>query len=148
MSNGIPYDDWALTHHGVKGMRWGVRKVRQAIGRAVGRARTSIKTRRTAAKTKKAVAKKRATENSGKINLSDYSTSELRSVVERLELENRYMRASSERAKIEKGSTKVDSALKTLGTLATVAENSNKIISGVGKLKKAINGDSSDKKKE
>lgn len=144
MSNGISYDDWALTHHGVKGMKWGVRKVRQAIGRA----RTSIKTRRTAAKAKKVAAKKRATEDSGKINLSDYSTSELRSVVERLELENRYMRASSERAKMTEGSSKVDSALRALGTFATVAENTNRIASSVSKLKKTIRGDSSDGKKK
>ena len=144
MSNGIPYDDWALTHHGVKGMKWGVRRVRQAIGRA----RTSIKTRRTAAKAKKVAAKKRATEDSGKINLSDYSTSELRSVVERLELENRYMRASSERAKMTEGSSKVDSALRSLGTLATAAENTYRIVSSVSKLKKTILGDSSDGKKK
>lgn len=144
ISNGISHDEWALTHHGVKGMRWGVRKVR----RAVGRVRTSIKTRMTAAKTKKAAVKKRATEDSGRINLSDYSTSELRSVVERLELENRYMRASSERAKMKKGSSKVDSALKTLGTLATVAENTKKLASAVSGLKSAVEGVSSNNNKK
>lgn len=143
MSNGISRDDWALTHHGVKGMKWGVRKVRQAIGRTVGRARASIKTRRTTAKAKNVAAKKRNSENSGTINVSDYSTSELRSVVERLELENRYMRASSERVKMERGSRKVDSALKTIGTAATAAENVTKIITNVDKIRKNFSKKSS-----
>ena len=147
MSNGIPHDDWALTHHGVKGMRWGVRKVRQSIGRAAGRVRSSIKTRRTAAKTKKAAAKKRATEDSGAAKLSEYSTAELRSVVERLELENRYMRATNERANMQKGSSKVDSALKSLNTLGNTIESVNKIASGASKLAKTIRGQSSDDKK-
>lgn len=145
MSNGISQDEWALTHHGVKGMRWGVRKARQLVGRV----KSGVQTRRALAKTKRAAKKKRAAEDSGNLSkLSDYSTAELRSVVERLELENRYMRASSERANLNKGSSKVDSALKTLNSAGNAIESINKIASGASKLAKTLNGGGeSDKKK-
>lgn len=126
-------DEWYLTHHGVKGMKWGVRKVRQAakkVGSAAKKAGTkvasSVKSHASAAKTKhsnkvalrkaaKNAAKRRSNENSGNLaKLSDYNTAELRAAVERLELENRYVRAVNERKNLTAGKKKTKSAVDSL----------------------------------
>lgn len=76
----------ALAHHGIKGMKWGVRRTPEQLARASGRPVKEI-----AGKEKgSGGAKKTASSSSGKKSLSDLSDDELRQRISRLELEKRY----------------------------------------------------------
>ena len=159
LTNPMNRDEWYLTHHGVKGMKWGVRKVRQAakkVGSAakkVGiKATSSVKSHASAAKTKhsnkvalrkaaKNAAKRRSNENSGNLaKLSDYSTAELRAAVERLELENRYMRATQERKNLTAGKKKTKSAVDALNGVSEKVNALNKAVRSTTTLVRTING--------
>lgn len=152
-------DEWYLTHHGIKGMKWGVRKVRQAakkVGSAAKKAGTkvvsSVKSHTSAAKTKhsnkvalrkaaKNAAKRRSNENSGNLaKLSDYNTAELRAAVERLELENRYMRAVNERRNLTAGKKKTKSAVDALNNASDKANALNKAIRSTMTLARTVDG--------
>lgn len=76
-----------LAHHGIKGMKWGVRRTPEQLARASGR---SIK--ETAGRDGDSGAKKAASASTSasKKTLSDLSDDELRQRISRLELEKRY----------------------------------------------------------
>lgn len=120
MTNGIPHDDWALTHYGVLGMKWGVRK----------RSQTSESRKRNS----KNAAQKTA------LRLSTLSDSEIRSQAERKELENRYLRAVNEQDRLIMGQNKVLSALNFIATniepVSKLADTTNKVATTVNKIRK------------
>lgn len=139
-------DEWYLAHHGVKGMKWGVRKVRQAAKKVA----SSVKSHASAAKAKhsnkvalrkaaKNAAKRRSNENSGNLaKLSDYNTAELRAAVERLELENRYVRAINERKNLTAGKKKTKSAVDSLNDVSNKLNAVNKAVRSATTLARSL----------
>lgn len=157
LTNPMNRDEWYLAHHGIKGMRWGVRKVRQAakkVGSAAKKAGTkvasSVKSHASAAKTKhsnkvalrkaaKNAAKRRSNENSGNLaKLRDYDTTELKAAVERLELENRYIRAVNERKNLTAGKKKTKSAVDSLNGISNKLNAVNKAVRSATTLARSL----------
>ena len=96
-----------LYHHGVKGMKWGVRKeVVSTIGKT---------SRKTADKFGKSY--KLRTSSKALAKAKTMSDEELRKVASRLELENRYVNARTAQA----GKSKINSLLSTIGTMSAAA---------------------------
>ena len=86
----------SLQHHGVKGMKWGVRKARPSSGSSKGR--TTAKKKKTSSsittlfKKKKAVKKtaEKKTEEPKKKSVKEMSDAELREAINRMNLEKQY----------------------------------------------------------
>ena len=96
-----------LYHHGVKGMKWGVRKeVISTIGKTSRETATKFENNHRLKTSSNALAKAKS-----------MSDDELRKVSARLELENRYVNARTAQA----GKSKIDSILSTIGTLSAAA---------------------------
>lgn len=82
-----------LVHHGIKGMKWGVRRTEAQLARARGNTKSDEKTSSTS--TKKAESAKRK-------KMSEMSDEELRRVVNRLQLEQQYRNLNPEKVSIGK----------------------------------------------
>ena len=96
-----------LYHHGVKGMKWGVRKeVVSTIGKTSRETAGKFGNNRKLKASKSALAKAKT-----------MSDEELKKVASRLELENRYVNARTAQA----GKSKINFLLSTIGTLSTAA---------------------------
>ena len=96
-----------LYHHGVKGMKWGVRKeVVSTIGKT---------SRKTAGKFGNS--HKLRTSSKALAKAKTMSDEELKKVASRLELENRYVNARTAQA----GKSKINSLLSTIGTMSAAA---------------------------
>lgn len=76
-----------LYHHGVKGMKWGVRRTKKQLGRAVSKGFKKLK-KRVSEKTEE-VKTKKAEEKKASRSVKELSDKELRERVERLSLEQR-----------------------------------------------------------
>ena len=113
------YDDF-LQHYGVLGMKWGKRKVRSTISSNKKPKSTTITKPKQTPKPKSKPTKRR---------LSD---AELRAVVNRMRLEREYAdltyRASSR--------SKVESVVRTIGTVAALTTSAVKIYENLNKLSK------------
>ena len=111
------YDDF-LQHYGVLGMKWGKRKARSTVS-------SNKKPKSTAITKPKQTPKSKPT----KRRLSD---AELRAVVNRMRLEREYAdltyRASSR--------SKVESVVRTIGTVAALTTSAVKIYENLNKLSK------------
>ena len=109
------YDDF-LQHYGVLGMKWGKRKARSTVS-------SNKKPKSTA------ITKPKQTPKPTKRRLSD---AELRAVVNRMRLEREYAdltyRASSR--------SKVESVVRTIGTVAALTTSAVKIYENLNKLSK------------
>ena len=113
------YDDF-LKHYGVLGMKWGKRKARSTVS-------SNNKSKSTAITKPKQTPKPRSKPTQRRL-----SDAELRAAVNRLRLEREYAdlqyRASS-RAKVE-------SVVRTIGTVATLTTSAVKIYENLNKLSK------------
>ena len=96
-----------LYHHGVKGMKWGVRKdTINVIGKTSRKTADKFGNSYKLRASSKALAKAKT-----------MSDEELRKVASRLELENRYVNARTAQA----GKSKTNSLLSTIGTMSAAA---------------------------
>ena len=138
------YDGNELYHHGVKGMKWGVRRTPAQLGHDTGRIDLQ--------KTKKKVdaagtivnetrninntASKKAQKKAQKQKLSEakiMSDQELRDRVKRLNMEQQYVRMSTEQ--MNAGRSNVNSVLNSVGTVVNVASSALAIAVAIQKLK-------------
>lgn len=109
-----------LMHHGVKGMKWGVRKDRRS-GSSSGKSKLSKKIKKSINNKKKAKAKAKAKEARAKVKadqkktVKDMSDTELRERIARLELEKRYKDLSASQQTTSKGSKFVKNVLERSG---------------------------------
>ena len=108
------YDDF-LQHYGVLGMKWGHRKARS-----------------TSSSNKKPKSTKNTTTSKPKPTRRELSDEELRAVINRMRLEREYAdltyRASSR--------SKVESVVRTIGTVAALTTSAVKIYENLNKLSK------------
>lgn len=133
-----------LYHHGIKGMKWGVRRTDAQLGHDTGKIDLQ--------KTKKKVdaagtivnetrninntASKKVQKKAQKQKLSEAKTmsdQELRERVNRLNMEQQYVRMSTEQ--INAGRSNVSSVLNNVGTAINVASSALAIAVAIQKLK-------------
>lgn len=138
------YNNNELYHHGIKGMKWGVRRTDAQLGHDTGKIDLQ--------KTKKKVdaagtivnetrninntASKKVQKKAQKQKLSEAKTmsdQELRERVNRLNMEQQYVRMSTE--KINAGRSNVSSVLNNVGTAINVASSALAIAVAIQKLK-------------
>lgn len=98
-----------LQHHGVKGMRWGVRRKRSTVN--------SSENDSDDAKTVAEIKKKK---------VSEMSNAELRKVNDRITLEQNYQRMHP--SKVKRGLTAAAGVAAALGTVASLYENGKKVV--------------------
>lgn len=138
------YNNNELYHHGIKGMKWGVRRTDAQLGHDTGKIDLQ--------KTKKKVdaagtivnetrninntASKKVQKKAQKQKLSEAKTmsdQELRERVNRLNMEQQYVRMST--AQINAGRSNVSSVLNNVGTAINVASSALAIAVAIQKLK-------------
>lgn len=138
------YDDNELYHHGIKGMKWGVRRTPAQLGHDTGKidlqktkkkvdaANTIVNETRNinnnvSKKQSKKVQKQKMAE------VKSMSDKELRERVNRLNMEQQYMRMSAEQMNV--GRANVNSVLNNVGTVVNVASSALAIAVAIQKLK-------------
>lgn len=77
-----------LEHHGILGMRWGIRRTKEQLARLAGRTPPTSKSQKKQ-KTNESKGKS-STTNSGKKSVKEMSDAELKQKISRMELEKRY----------------------------------------------------------
>ena len=144
----MTYDE--LKHYGIKGMKWGVRRFQNADGSltADGRKRYGSEDMRNVkkqvdngknvvdgVKRSKAKAAEKRTEKKIKDDLSQMSDQELRDIVNRLNMEERYMQVMKSRDVVT-GKSKVDKILDYAGTALTIGGSALSIMVAMKELQK------------
>lgn len=139
-----------LYHYGIKGMKWGVRRFQNSDGSltAEGRKRYESEDIRNmqkqvdkgknvvdGVKRSKAKAAEKRTEKKIKDDLSQMSDQELRAIVNRLNMEERYMQVMKTRD-VQIGKSKVDKILDYAGTVLTIGSSALSIMIAIKELEK------------
>ena len=138
------YDDNEIYHHGIKGMKWGVRRTPAQLGHDTGKidlqktkkkvdaANTIVnETRNINNNVSKKQAKKVQKQKMAEVK--SMSDKELRERVNRLNMEQQYMRMSAEQMNV--GRANVNSVLNNVGTVVNVASSALAIAVAIQKLK-------------
>ena len=138
------YNDNELYHHGIKGMKWGVRRTAAQLGHPTGK----IDLQKTKRKVDAAgtivnetrninnATSKKGQKKAQKQKLSEakiMTDQELRERVNRLNMEQQYVKMSAEQ--INAGRSNVSSVLNTVGTAVAITNSALAIALAIQKLK-------------
>lgn len=111
-------NDNNLTHHGTKGMRWGIRRTQAQLSKAGGSSKKSS--------------------GEEKKNVKEMSDDELRKKVNRLQMERQYTQMSS--GSVSKGREYAQKIIKAGTTVAAVTTTALTLYNNANKIKAIIEG--------
>ena len=106
----------ALFHHGILGMKWGVRRSQAQLSRAKGSSKSSS--------------------SEQKKNVKDMSDDELRRTVNRLQMEKQYSQLSS--SNVSKGREYASKIIKAGTTVAAVTTTAITLYNNANKIKEIV----------
>lgn len=124
-----------LQHHGIKGMKWGVRRTPEQLSRMKGRIDATSGIVKEAKNINDSVSNIRST-TAKKPDLSKMTDQELRDRVNRMNLEQQFSQLSSR--KISKGEQYVKNTLEIAGNTLAVAGSAVAIAVGIQQLRNKI----------
>lgn len=124
-----------LQHHGIKGMKWGVRRTPEQLSRMKGRIDTTSGIVKEAKNINDSVSNIRSI-TAKKPDLSKMTDQELIDIVNRMNLEQRFSQLSSR--KISKGEQYVKNTLEIAGNTLAVAGSVVAIAVGIQQLRNKI----------
>lgn len=141
----------SLQHHGVKGQKWGVRRTPQQLGhettsgdrrqlsdkelKYLKKGVDNVGTQVNNTKTKRYSKNKKANDERIREDLSKMSDKELKDMVNRLNMEERYVQVMSSRY-TETGKSRTDRLLDNIGTAVTVTSSALSIAIAIRELSK------------
>ena len=141
----------SLQHHGVKGQKWGVRRTPQQLGhettsgdrrqlsdkelKYLKKGVDNVGTQVNNTKTKRYSKNKKANDERIREDLSKMSDKELKDMVNRLNMEERYVQVMSSRY-AETGKSRTDRLLDNIGTAITVTSSALSIAIAIKELSK------------
>lgn len=141
----------SLQHHGVKGQKWGVRRTPQQLGyettsgdrrqlsdkelKYLKKGVDNVGTQVNNTKTKRYSKNKKANDERIREDLSKMSDKELKDMVNRLNMEERYVQVMSSRY-TETGKSRTDRLLDNIGTAITVTSSALSIAIAIKELSK------------
>lgn len=116
-------EQFSLTHHGIKGQRWGVRRYQRPDG--------------TLTPSGKRRARKEARNASRPKNLKEFSDDELQKAVRRMQLEKRYSTLSGDNG-VAAGKQTVKNILKGATGVATATTTAITLHNNIGKIRDIV----------